>query len=49
MEIGTVTTNTSTSGGLIDSIIISDPATVMMLEQTCMRSLEREVLTVSMS
>ena len=49
MEMGTVTAKTSTSGGLIRSIMTSEPTTVMTLEQIWTRSLEREVLTVSIS
>ncbi len=48
-ESGTVTANTSTNSGEIRIIMLSAPATVMTLVKICTRSLEREVLTVSMS
>lgn len=46
---GTVTAKTSTSSGEMRIIMLSAPATVMTLVKICTRSLESEVLTVSMS
>ena len=48
-DSGTVTTNTSTSVGEIRTIIANAPTTVITLVRICTRSLDREVLTVSMS
>jgi hypothetical protein len=49
MEIGIVTANTRTSRAEIVSIMIREPTTVIALVHTCSRSLEREVLIVSIS
>ena len=49
MDRGMVTANTSTSRGVMDSIISNDPTTVTKLAAICTRSWVREVLMVSMS
>ena len=48
-DTGTVTANTSTSTGEMRIIMMSAPATVIRLVRICTRSLDSEVLTVSMS
>ncbi len=46
---GIVNANTSTSGGAMVSIIISDPTMVMLLVSTCTTSEDSDVLMVSVS
>ena len=46
---GTVTANTSTSGGEMVNIITSEPATVAALTATCNASCESDSPTASMS
>ena len=49
IESGTVKTNTSTSVGEMESIMMSAPMTVTALANTCTMSFVSEVLMVSMS
>ncbi len=49
IETGTVTAKTATSVGEIEIIMTSEPVTVIMLTQTCIRSCESEAFTVSTS
>ncbi len=49
IESGTVKTNTSTSVGEMESIMMSAPMTVTALANTCTISFVSEVLMVSMS
>ena len=49
IDIGTVTTKISTSRGLIVSIMMNEPITVITLLTICSRSFDSEALTVSIS
>ncbi len=46
---GTVKRKTSTSAGDISTIMYREPATVMTVPRICIRSLDRDSLTVSTS
>ena len=49
MDMGMVTTKTSTNAGEMTTIIRKEPTTVITLAAICSRSLDNEAFTVSMS